>query len=191
MTGFVVGAAAAASAASAPVAAVAATTAAEVGFMAAVGGFIAGWAVLILGVLFLFGILSEHNESSGWAVFWFLLAAGVAYIAFNISLMMLAVGSVAYVAIGLFWSFWRYKRYVSKKVAEYKERDAREREHILRKLHPKEMLGTITAWIVVWPFSMVGNLVGDLIDFIQSLVTKFFRGVYFKIYDSAVAALKP
>lgn len=191
MTGFVVGAAAAASAASAPVAAVAATTAAEVGFLAAVGGFIAGWAVLILGVLFLLGILSEHNESSGWAVFWMLLAAGVAWVAFSLPLMMLAIGAVAYIAVGLVWSFWRYKRHVSKKVDEYKGRDQREREHVLRQLHPKAMLGTITAWIVVWPFSMVENLVGDLINFVQSLVTKIFRGIYFKIYDSAVAALKP
>lgn len=191
MTGFVVGAAAAASAASAPVAAAAATTAAEVGFFAGLAGFIAGWAFLILGVLFLLGILSEHNESSGWAVFWMVLAAGVAWIAFSLPLMWLAIGAVAYIVIGLFWSFWRYKRHVSKMVEKHKESSSMERERVLRQLHPKEMLGTITAWIVVWPFSLVENLVGDIINFIQSLVTKFFRGVYFRIYDAAVAALKP
>jgi MFS family permease len=191
MTGFVVGAASAASAASAPVAAAAATTAAEVGFFAAVGGFIAGWAFVILGVLVLLGILSEHNESSGWAVFWMLLIAGVVALTFHIPLVMLGIGAVAYLAIGLFWSFWRYKRHVTKKVEEYKEKDAREREYALRALHPKAMLGTITAWIVVWPFSLVESLVGDIIDFIKALVTKFFRGVYFRIYDAAVAALKP
>lgn len=184
-----VAASAPASAASAAVV-TAGATAAEVGFFAAIGGFIAGWAILILGVLFLLGILSEHNESSGWAVFWMVLAGGVAYVAFNLSLVMLAVGAVAYVVIGLVWSFYRYKRHAEKQVAKYKDASAHEKERVLARLHPKEMLGTITAWIVIWPFSMVENVVGDLINFIQSLVTKFFRGVYFRIYDAAVAALK-
>jgi hypothetical protein len=52
------------------------------------------------------------------------------------------------------------------------------------------MLPTITAWITIWPFSLVENFVGDIINFIQDLVQKVFRGIYHKIYDSAVAALK-
>lgn len=187
MTGFVIGAASAAS--SAPIA-VTATTVAEVGFFAAAGGFIAGWAFLILGVLFLLGILSEHNNSSGWAVFWMLLSSAVVLVAFNLPLTWLSIGAVAYIMIGLVWSFWRYKRHVSKMVEEYRESSAMERERILRRLHPREMLGTITAWIMVWPFSLVENLIGDIINFVQTLVTRIFRGIYFKIYESAVSALK-
>jgi hypothetical protein len=172
-------------------AASATATAAEVGFFAAIGGFIAGWAIVILAVLALFGILAEHNKSSGWAVFWLLLAGGVAYLAFSVPLSLLAIAAAAYIAIGLVWSFWRYKRHVTEMVDKHKNSDTHTREMVLRQIHPKSMLGTITAWIVVWPFSFVASIVGDLITFIQSLVTKFFRGVYFKIYDSAVAALKP
>jgi hypothetical protein len=181
---------AASAAASAPATLTVTATAAEVGFMAGVAGFIAGQAVLILCVLFLFGLLSEHNESSGWAVFWMILTGCVAFIAFSLSPVKLAVGAAAYIVVGLVWSFYRYKRHADKQVAKYKGAESTTKQLILARLHPKEMLGTITAWIMVWPFSMVERVVGDLINFIQSLVTKFFRGVYFKIYDAAVAALK-
>lgn len=165
-------------------------TAAEAGFLAGVAGFIAGWAVVILAVLFLFGVLSEHNESSGWAVFWALLLGAVAFVAFDVPLMFLAIGAGVYAVVGLLWSFYRYKRHVQKQVDLNRTADAHQRERVLRKLHPSEMIGTITAWILVWPMSLVGNLVGDLINFAQLMVTKFFRGVYYRIYDAAVAALK-
>lgn len=184
MSGFVVGASAAASSSAATV------TAAEAGFLAGVMGFIAGWAVIILAVIILFGILSEHNDSSGWAVFWLMVAGAIAYFAFSFSITTLLIAAVAYIPIGLFWSFWRYKRYVSKKVAEAKDSSSHERERVLRMIHPKEMIGKITAWVFVWPFSLVANLTGDLINFVSTLISKFFRGVYMRIYDSAVSQLK-
>ncbi len=177
-----------AQAASAPVAV--AVTASEVGFFAGLGLFVAGWAVAILVVLALFGILAEHNGARGWSVFFMLIAGAVAYISFNVSLIGLVIGVIAYIAIGLFWSFWRYKRHASKVVEENRESSTSTKERALAQLHPKAMLGTITAWIMIWPFSMVENIVGDLITAIQMLVTKFFRGVYHKVYESAVQALK-
>lgn len=185
-----IGTAVAATAASAPVATATVATATEIGFFAAIAGFIGGWALVILAVLALLGILSEHNKSSGWAIFWLVLAGVVAFIAFNVPLMVLGLAAAAYIAVGLVWSFWRYKRYVNEMVTQHRASDARTKEDVLRKIHPKNMLGTITSWIIVWPFSFVASIVGDLINFIQSLVSKFFRGVYFRIYDAAVSALK-
>ena len=186
-----VGATAASAAASqAAAVATAASTAASVGFFASLGLFIAGWSIAILVVLVLLGILFEHNGARGWSVFAAILVAGVAYISFNVSLMMLAVGAAGYIVIGLIWSFWRYKRHAQKVVEKNKGESAAVRERALYQLHPKEMLGTITAWIMIWPFSMVENVVGDILNLIQDLVRKVFRGVYHKIYDSAVAALK-
>ena len=183
------GASAAFAQASAPVTAVT-VSAAEVGFFAGLMGFIAGWGIFFLVALALLGIFAEHGNSRGWSIFWLLLAAGVAWITFNISLTMLAIGAVGYVVIGLFWSFWRYKRHATKVVEKNQGATSQEKERALRDLHPKQMLGTITAWILIWPFSMIENVVGDLLTAIQMLVTKFFRGVYHRVYDSAVAALK-
>lgn len=171
-----------------------AASAAAPGFIGGIGmfltGIVAGWGVIILAVLVALGVLFEHNGARGWAVFSALLLAAVAYMFFSVPLMTIAIGSVVYVMVGLLWSFWRYKRHAQKIVDQYKAEDARMRESALRSLHPKEMLGTITAWIMIWPFSMFENIAGDIINIVQSMVTKFFRGIYFRIYDSAVAALK-
>lgn len=171
-------------------AAVGTAAAASPGLFAAVGLFIAGWGVVILAVLAILGILFEHNGARGWSVFTALVIAAVAYIAFDASLVSIAIGAVAYVVVGLVWSFWRYKRHAAKVVEENHNGSPGDKEYALRRLHPSAMLPTITAWILIWPFSLVEHIVGDLINAIQSLVTKFFRGVYHRIYDAAVAALK-
>jgi predicted membrane protein len=190
LTGTTVALANAASAPAAAASGVVLATAAEAGFIASVFGFITGWALVILVVLGLLGIISEHNDSSGWSIFWLILAGGVAFLAFNISLVTLAIGAVSYIVIGLIWSFWRYKRHAQNVVKEHKDSSATEKQRVLERLHPSKMIGSITAWIIVWPFSMVENIVGDLLNFVQDLVVKYFRGVYTRIYDSAVAALR-
>lgn len=190
ITAAVAASAAASSVASSASAAAAAS--AGPSFFAAAFAFAAGllltWPALI--VLLFVGILFEHNGARGWAVFTALAVAAVSYFFFSVSLLSIAIGAVCYIVIGLIWSFWRYKRHAQKVVEAKKNSSATDKEYALRALHPKAMLGTITAWIVIWPFSMVENLVGDIINFIQELVTKFFRGVYHRIYDSAVSALK-
>lgn len=185
----------AASAAASQAAAIAATSAAaSPGFFAGIGLFLVGlvsaWGVLILGTLIVLGILFEHNGARGWAVFSAILLAATAYLFFSVPLITIAIGAAAYIVIGLVWSFWRYKRHADKVVAENRDATQSERDRALRKLHPREMLGTITAWVMIWPFSMVENIAGDLITLIQELISRVFRGIYYRIYDSAVSALK-
>lgn len=190
----VTAAASAAAIASAASAAATAAPAASVGFFAGIGLFFAGiigaWGFVILSVLIFLGIVFEHNGARGWAVFSAILLAVTAYVLFSVPLATIAIYAVGYVVVGLFWSFWRYKRHVDKKVAENKGADSHQRERVLRALHPREMLGTITAWVLIWPFSMVENVAGDLITLVQELISRVFRGIYFKIYDAAVSALK-
>jgi hypothetical protein len=171
-----------------------AVAAASPGFFATAFGFTLGaitaWGIAILAVLFVLGILFEHNGARGWSVFSALVTAAVAYFFFTgVSLGAIAVGSVAYIAIGLVWSFWRYKRHAAAIVERYKGSSPREREVALARLHPKAMLDTILAWVLIWPFSFIENMIGDFITAIQSLITKVFRGVYHRIYDSAVKSL--
>jgi uncharacterized membrane protein len=158
---------------------------ATIGFIA---GFMLTWPALI--ALLVLGILFEHNGARGFAVFTTLVTMAVAYFFFSIPLMTVLLGAVAYVAIGLVWSFYRYKRHASYVVEKNKNEGQSTKERALKELHPKAMLPTITAWILVWPFSLVENFVGDIITGIQTLVQKIFRGIYHRIYDSAVAALK-
>lgn len=170
----------------------AASSAASTGFFAGIFGFAAGllltWPALI--GLVVLGILFEHNGARGWAVFTALVLAATAYFFFDVSLATIAIGAAGYVAIGLLWSFWRYKRHAQKVVEQTLGGSAHDKEHALRRLHPRAMLSTITAWIMIWPFSMVENITGDIINLIQDLVRKVFRGIYHRIYDSAVSQLQ-
>ena len=159
-------------------------------------GFVLGiimsplWGLFLLGFFGCLGILCEHNEAHGWSIFLLLLAAGIAYLHFSLSLSTLGIWSALYIIIGVLWSFWRYKRYAEKEIEEVKARDIHYKNIVIEKLHPKEMLGTITSWIIVWPFSMIENVIGDIIDAIKLLVTRVFRAIYYKIYESAIAQLK-
>ena len=155
-------------------------------------GFVAGvmltWPALV--VLLVLGILFEHNDAHGWAVFIALITAVVLFFFFSVPLLALAIGAVVYLVAGLLWSFWRYKRHVADVIEEYKDAQQHEKDYALKYSSPKEMLSTITSWIIVWPFSIIDNLISDIIDGIQVLVKKVFHGVYNKIYESAVSALK-
>lgn len=188
----VAAAASAASAASAPTAAASAAAASvSPGFFAGVFAFLAGfmlsWPALL--ILAGFGVLFEHNGSRGWAVTTMLLLAATCYFFFAVPLLTILIGAAVYLVVGVIWSVWRYKRHVDKVVEANKDESATTRNFVLRDLHPKAMLSTLTAWIVIWPFSFIEHVTGDLINALQALVTKVFRGVYHKIYNKAVAAL--
>jgi hypothetical protein len=176
---------------SAAVAASAAVATASPGLLAGFAGFFAGilltWPALI--VLVLFGVIAEHNSARGWAVFWAAAALIAGFFYFDFSLLALAISAVVYVAVGVVWSWYRYKRFVSDTVAANRNTSDSNKQRVIEQLHPKAMLGTITAWIMIWPMSFLGNVVGDLIDGIQLLVTKVFRGIYHKIYNTAVEQL--
>ncbi len=174
-----------------PVTVAVATTVVSPGIIAGALGFITGlllsWPALI-GLAFI-GILFEHNGARGWSVFTALVVAATSYFFFSVPLTTICIGSAIYIAVGLIWSFWRYKRHADKVVEANRDAAPRQKDRAIAELHPKAMLGTITAWIIIWPFSMVENIIGDLISAIQLLVQKIFRGIYHRIYESAIAAL--
>ena len=156
-----------------------------IGFLA---GYMLTWPAFI--VLCILGIIFEANEAHGWAVFVGLITATVAYFFFALSLTAIALYVAAYFAVGFMWSFWRYKRHCDKIVDAYKDsKNQRDKDSAIEYMRPTRMLNKITTWVIVWPFSMIENLVGDIINVIQSAITKFFKGVYTRIFDSAASKL--
>ena len=156
--------------------------------VAFLAGFMLSWPALI--TLLVIGVFCEHYAARGFAVFTALITMVVAYFFFNIPMVTLAIYSVVYVVVGIVWSFYRYRRFVINEVASLKDITSERRIHELGKLHPKNMLNTITAWILIWPFSILENIIGDIIDGIQHLVKNVLHNVYIKIYNSAVEKLK-
>ena len=63
-------------------------------------------------VLFLLGVIFEHNNRRGFSVFIGLVTIVVSYFILNVPLNIIAAYAGGYIVIGLLWSFWRYKRFV-------------------------------------------------------------------------------
>lgn len=154
-----------------------------------VSGILLTWPAFV--VLILFGIFSENSYSRGWSVFWLLVSSAVAYIMFTPSITLVAMLVPAYVVVGVLWSVRRYKRYATDTVVTIANRGQEYRDTIISRLEPSNMLPTITAWIIIWPFSLIEYTCKDIIKFIEALVIKVFKGVYNKIYESAIASIKP
>lgn len=148
------------------------------------------WPALV--ILFVLGLIFEHNHRSGWAVFIGLVAMLSGYFYFGLTLTTLAIYGAAYFGIGFVWSFWRYGRFVRSEVARIKaDTYIKESEYAsyAKGLSPAKHLGKITSWVIVWPLSLANMAVGDIIDVIQFTATKLFKMVYVKIYTSQVADL--
>ena len=138
----------------------------------------------VLVTLCVFGIWCEYSESRGFAVFWALVASVLAFFYFKMSLIDIAIYAGAYLVVGVIWSFYRYKRFMFDKIQEAEEMNYKIRS--ISDYHPSKMLDTITAWIIIWPFSLIENLCGDIINGIEMLVKKVFKGVYNRIYENAI-----
>lgn len=155
--------------------------------------YVLAWPTLV-GILLL-GIVFEHKGARGWAVFTGIVAMAVSYFYFEVTLSQILYLAIAYIVIGLVWSFWRYNVHAKTTVAWIKTLQVPDkfsevyRQTQIDNLAPSKNLDRITAWIIIWPFSAVENILGDLINAIQSLVTRVFKGVYSRIYNSHVKSL--
>lgn len=151
------------------------------------------WPALI--AVLLIGIIFEHKGARGWAVFTGIVAMAISYFFFEVSLETIGICAVAYLVIGVIWSFWRYNVHVADSVKYIRGLSPSKwseeyRRTTIENLAPTKNLDRITAWIIIWPFSAVENVLGDIISAIQVLVTKVFKGVYHKIYLSHVQGIQ-
>lgn len=141
------------------------------------------WPVLLLaGIL---AIASVHNDSHGWSAIWSLFAAFVIWGIVSPSWVIVLIGMLAYVPIGLFWSYWRWRRHCSSIVRKVEDNDIDKRE-ARGYLDPKTRYKDIASWVIAWPFSIVEAALGDFIDVINVLVRKWFKNMYAKVSASAL-----
>jgi hypothetical protein len=144
-----------------------------------------------LALFIFFGILFEANDNSS-SIVCAIIAGVVAFFVFSLSITDMILIVAAYVIIGSVWSFWRYRHFVTEKVANWNTKvnmSAQETKWFVESLTPRACLNRITCWIIVWPFSMVENIAGDLIRMIKHMITNTFKSVYNKIYTKAIANL--
>lgn len=150
-------------------------------------GIIVGW--WSLPIVALFALWSTHNDYDGWAVFFTLVLGTITALLFDIPASYIWWSLAAYIPIGLAWSMFRWKRYVSFKVKEYNEdADKSDIKHarLLEKIQPSANVSRIVHWVLIWPFSILDNLIGDIIEYVTQLVNKHLIGIYRRITLSAV-----
>lgn len=116
----------------------------------------------------------------------FVLVAASAYLLYTkigqeLSLLLVAITLIGYFGIGAVWSFFRYKRFLSERIAEFLKQYGYVSTSHLIYLKPSENKYDIFIWISVWPVSMAENLMTDITDYVM----KLFSGVYQRLYDSA------
>lgn len=145
----------------------------------------------------LFGIFSDYRDNGFWAGVWMILGLGGLYLFFrgSISNTHLIYAAIAYIPIGVVWSFYRFHVWSTKRVAKWnkapeKERTGPRAEGFKASISATNNKSDIVYWMLFWPPSVIANLLDDFIRMLESLVTKFFKSVYARITQSAVAKMK-
>ena len=158
-------------------------------FLGLATGYLFTWPAIA--ILIVLGIIFESAAHHTSAAFLGIVAAVSAYFYFQLDIQSMVMYIVAYFAMGFGWSIWRYRRHTKSIVELYRNERESARRNAAERLHPLAMLSTLTAWVIIWPFSMVENLAGDVINMIRTAISTVFRSVYNRIYESAVRDLLP
>jgi membrane protein implicated in regulation of membrane protease activity len=150
--------------------------------MGLVTGYLLNW--IALSALVLVAIFCEAMESTGFALFFAVIAGFVAYLFFQVPPQHVLYGAIGYVLIGVVWSIWRYRRFVRDAVDNNPGRES------YAHLSPARQAGRIVHWMIVWPISMASNVIGDVLLLAKTIVTTWLRGIYESIYQEAVQSAK-
>lgn len=138
------------------------------------------------------GILFSTWDMDEVAIFTGLAAGTIAFFLYDFALSALMIFAALYLVLGIVWSFWRYKRFVDVTVDRINTATHDyEKNSLTGIMTPSNMAGRITSWVLSWPFSMVENLIGDILRLIKNFVTESLKAVYAKIHTSALKNIKP
>lgn len=101
----------------------------------------------------------------------------------------LLVGTfVGYLVMGIAWSVFKWMRFVSHKVDEYKEKYGSnltddQRISLKRDLNVTYHKSRVTGWITFWPWGIIWTLTGDLWNALYDAM----KSTYEKISDSGMS----
>lgn len=142
-----------------------------------------------IGALLLISAICDHRQSQGWGLFWIIVSGAIAHFTFGVDSKLIGYAALAYIPVGVAWSMFRYKRHTNAIVKKAQEGDISESRAIsLVKL--SENKARITYWIAAWPVSLIGRIVGDVYDAIESVIVRLFKGTYARISADAEAKIR-
>jgi hypothetical protein len=149
------------------------------------------WFLCILVCVILWNV---HLDNDGWAIIWLAALTAAAYFAFTVSWQTIAIAAAVYIPIGLIWSIYRWKRHCKTALEDYqdskeriqsgKENNSwdnkleRRQEDAKKLMNPAKNIDRIASWVIVWPFSLIDNIIGDLIDMVRDIIKKYLIRIY-------------
>ncbi len=172
-------------------------------------GFIAMTSIWGLGFLSLWILWLVHEDSEFWSAVWIIILGVLAFQSVTLSWTTALIYAACYIPAGIAWSMYRWKRYCSTAVEDFKVSYAMESAHVTgidtqearntRKdmaqdslkhdLAPNNNITRFAHWIIAWPFSVVENVLGDVYDMVVKGIKKYLVGVYTRISDNAMKDL--
>ena len=131
----------------------------------------------------------EHHNYEGWGIFGILLFIATLFIILDINTKYLIISGILYIPLGVAWSIYRWKRHCSSVMKDYDldvkmagcELDGYQKSGFIDRLKASNNVTKIVNWVIVWPFSLLDNLIGDIIDFVTQMIKKHLIGIYNKI----------
>jgi hypothetical protein len=133
-----------------------------------------------------------NRANFGWPIFLNVVVIACLYffyrseINLGLTTTQIILFSLAYIGIGLAWSFFKWLKFVKYKYRQYLKAQNSSYSRTMEDFKPKvsEEKDQLISWIVFWPYSMVRyafvQLLGDLMD----ELIKRFTGVYNTITTS-------
>lgn len=160
-------------------------------------GILTSWWFMI--AAFVIILIAIHSDSDGFGLFFTILLLVGAYNYFNIDSTYLMFSLVGYLPVGIAWSLYRWKRHCSTAVEDFNKFKSdwepenvdqrmentfefkQTRENTQRKLTASKNVTKIVSWIINWPFSVIENVLSDVIEVLTQFVKKRIIGLYNKI----------
>ena len=161
-------------------------------------GVLSSW-IFLFGVFFL-AILAETKENLGWSIFLGILTVVSLYFVFGFTSIGLPWWGVAsiYAAGGMIHALWRWFRSTSIITDRFNQSiddlSVGSRQSAIRQYKRdtdyRDNMDKITYWIIAWPISGAAHFLGDVVNTVQQVVTKFFSGVFDSITERARGKVK-
>lgn len=129
------------------------------------------------------------ENDSKWFPTVVLLGLGIAYwkqlAALALGWQAILIGVIAYVLIGVAWSFFRWYRYVQKAVKEDSKLKAGDYA-----IAPSHNSSRIIGWIAYWPWSLIWNITGDFFTTLYERLSNVYQSISDKVANSAINSAK-
>ena len=138
---------------------------------------------ILIGMFVLASLLLNLDWPALAGVFMILVAVSLVLL-FKASLLTMVIFALSYFVLGVLWSFWKYKRFIDNSVEQ--ANNIKSNAYIKP---PNAMWGTITGWILSWPFGLTSDFIFEFYSGIKFIARKMFSGVYEWIYENAISKL--